>query len=531
MAQAKMRWGTVTFLSSLFVIGYVIAVVVTQVYPWNWKWYDWVRDVTNAVLAVAITLLSIRYGGILTDFYSKLTGFGISEVRVDRRGADPMLTKLWMDRINGSEDITIVGTLSQGWFVVAYDNLKELLQTSKQPKTLRICLLDPFGKVWRSKIESGQSVHERFLREATQVFHNLRDLLASQPAERVSVQLYDTEPLSCVVARGAIYLGLYLPRTERKEIPEFTISGGSFLGDKVNAESVQKLKAAAPIVNADGLRKYINTMEKHVAASGEVFWSDPDVFCDFCKEKHGLPSEISRRYPGLISGPSRIAKETANLFVVPSLGPLVEDHALIVSVQHLTSSAQLADSAMTELTELLSKLATHAKAAGTAQLVFEHGVPFEGTGYGGCGICHCHIHSVVVDQNYDPIADLEKFLAQKNCRCKKHQLASWAEIKKFATNSYLCVQPGEKVPTVFVFEFGQRVESQLMRQFMATNYPKSNKQWDWRRTGADGFFAAESSSKPLSEDEERRLGERKIRDSSERLRNILSETGVSPGKA
>src|SRR6266436_670644 len=102
------RWGTVTLLSWLFVIGYLIAVIITQVYPWKWRWYDWVRDITNAVLAVAITLLSIRYGGILTDFYSKLTGFGISEVRVDRRGADSQSTPLWMDRISGAEETVIV---------------------------------------------------------------------------------------------------------------------------------------------------------------------------------------------------------------------------------------------------------------------------------------------------------------------------------------------------------------------------------------------------------------------------------------
>jgi len=518
----------------LFAIFYVLAILITQ--PewkagWGFKWPDWLRDFASAILAVAITILSIRYSGILTDFYTMLTGFGISEVRVDRHGADPMLTKLWMDRIRGSEEITIVGTLSQGWFVVAYSNLKELLQTSKQPKALRICLLDPFGKVWRSKIESGQSVHDRFLREATQVFHNLCDLLATQPSERVSVQLYDTEPLSCVVARGAIYLGLYLPRTERKEIPEFTISGGSFLGDKVNAESVQKLKAAAPVVNADGLRKYIKTMEKHITTSGEVYWNDPDVFCDFCKEKRGLPSEISRRYPRLIGSSSRIAKETDNFFVVPSLGPLVEDHALIVSAQHLTSSAQLVDSAMSELTGLMTQFAAHARKAKSAPLFFEHGVPFDGTGYGGCGICHCHIHSLVVDQNYNPIATLENFLAQRNCPAEKHQLNSWAEVKRFAKQSYICVQPGEKDPTVFIFDFGLRIESQLMRQFVAANYLKSNKQWDWRRADADPLIGTELDCENMSEAEKRSLGEKKLLKSTEELRRILSETAVQSAKA
>src|SRR5207247_720909 len=103
----KTRWDKVTLLALIFAICYFLAILVTQPQwktEWGWKWPDWVRDITNAFLAVAIMILSIRYGGILTDFYSKLTGFGISEVRVDRRGADSESTERWMDRISGSKE-------------------------------------------------------------------------------------------------------------------------------------------------------------------------------------------------------------------------------------------------------------------------------------------------------------------------------------------------------------------------------------------------------------------------------------------
>src|SRR2546421_2106464 len=113
MAWPKTRWGKVTLVAWIFAISYVFAILATQpkwVPGWGWTWPEWVRDITNAGLAVALMIISIWYGGVLTNFYDKLTGFGISEVRVDRHGADPMLTKLWLDRIRGSEEVTIVGT-------------------------------------------------------------------------------------------------------------------------------------------------------------------------------------------------------------------------------------------------------------------------------------------------------------------------------------------------------------------------------------------------------------------------------------
>lgn len=480
MKWPKTRWSQVTYIAFAFAIVYFVAVVGTQIHwrgNWGWEWPNWLRDTANAALAVALMIISIWYGGILTDFYDKLTGFGITEVRQDRHGADPTLNKLWIDRISGSDEVTIVGTLSQGWFVIAIPNLEDLFNRSKKPKKFRVCLLDPFGKVWRSKIELGQSSHEQFLRDATQVFRNLCKLIVDYP-DRIVVQLYDTEAISCVIARGAIYLGLYLPRTERKEIPEFSISGGSFLGDKVS-ESVNKLKNSAPEINPDGLNKYIKTMEKHFITSREAFWGDPEVFCDFCKEHYGLPSEFSRRYPSF--GKTRIVSGSEDFFLVPSLGQMMEDHTLIVTKAHVTSSAQLDAKALEELTTILSKFQVDAGKNGKCHLCFEHGVPFESTIHGGCGICHCHIHSLPVQQpDYNPISNLEQFLKKKGCKFSKHDLASWSEVHKFSENSYLCVQSGSLPPIAFVFDIGQQIQSQLMREFIAENCPSARTDWDWR---------------------------------------------------
>jgi hypothetical protein len=91
MKRPKTRWARVTLVAWIFAGAYLFAIIVTQphwVSNWGWDWPPWVRDVTGAGLAVALMIISIWYGGNLTNFYDLLTGFGISGVRVDRHCAD-----------------------------------------------------------------------------------------------------------------------------------------------------------------------------------------------------------------------------------------------------------------------------------------------------------------------------------------------------------------------------------------------------------------------------------------------------------
>jgi diadenosine tetraphosphate (Ap4A) HIT family hydrolase len=521
----KTRWNKITTAAFVFVACYFLAILVTQpewTTGWGFKWPDWLRDTASAILVVAITILSIAYSEILTNYYTMLTGFGISEVREDRRGADSESTDRWMRRISGSNETTIVGTLSRGWFVVAYDNLENLLNSGDKSK-LNICLLDPFGKVWRSKIESGQDDYKKFLHEANQVFWNLRELVRKHPG-RVVVRLYDSEPISCVLARGAIYLGLYLPLTSRKTIPEFRISSGSFLGNKVS-EAIGRINAAAPCVKAAVLEEYRNIMVNHSSAPREEFWNDAKVYCDFCKEQRHFPSELSRRYPALVDG-GRIAAQSEHFFVVPTLGQLVDDHALIVTREHVTSSAKLQKDGIAQLAKLMEKLIANAESQQKKQLFFEHGVPVDGTGHGGCGICHCHVHTLSVPSDYNPLEKLQIFLTDKNCKFETKSLKEWAEIGTHAEQSYLSVQVGKESPTAFVFKAGERIESQLMRQFLAANCPGSREQWDWRKGGltkTDVLTAAEPTKEIQDQGNKgRRKEEDELRASCGRLTKIFA---------
>ena len=436
-----------------------------------------VKGLGDAAFAVALTIATIWYGGIITDFYSKLTGFGISDIRVNRRGQDPELTAVWMERIKGSREITIVGTLSRGWFIVTYEHLDVLLKEQTDLDKFEVFLLDPFGKIWRAMVESGYP-HDEFLDDAIAVFRSVYDL-AKDHEKKFHVYLYDTDPMSCVIARGAIYLGLYLPRTSKKQIPEFTISVGSFLGDKIG-ESVRQLRNSAPRAKPKTIETYRNLMKFHSAAPREKFWNDPLVYCDFCKESYDLPSTFARRYIGFQE--SRIVSVSDDFYIMPSLGPLVQDHALLVPRLHITASARLKPEALRELVSIAEKWTIRTLDNKMLPLVFEHGTPSEDIRYGWCGICHCHLHLLAIQPHeaHDFYTKLEQFLREKEYEINVSDLSSWNNVNELADEAYLCARLGKEEPKVFRFGHGVQLESQLMRKFVASKVVAGGVNWDWR---------------------------------------------------
>src|SRR5436309_14667715 len=86
--RPRTRWDRITRAAWVFAVFYMVVVFVTQV-PLKIEWPNWVRDFSNAGFGVALMIISIWYGGILTDFYSKLKGFGITNVRMNCQGQKP----------------------------------------------------------------------------------------------------------------------------------------------------------------------------------------------------------------------------------------------------------------------------------------------------------------------------------------------------------------------------------------------------------------------------------------------------------
>jgi diadenosine tetraphosphate (Ap4A) HIT family hydrolase len=484
----KTAWDKVVRAALLFGVGYplvCLAVAIAGGVMWPSA-----KGLADAIFAVSLTIVTIWYGGIITDFYSKLTGFGITDFRVNRRGQDPERTAVWMERIKDSKIVTIVGTLSRGWFIQAHEHLDVLLKQQTELTTFEVFLLDPFGKIWRAMVESGYS-HDEFLEDATAVFRRLHELAANHQA-KFHVYLYDTDPMSCVIARGAIYFGLYLPGMSKKQIPEFTISVGNFLGDKIG-ESVQKLRDSAPPVTVKTIETYRNIMKGHGSTAREEFWNDPLVYCDFCKEAHTLPSTFARRYVGFRE--SRIIATGENFFVMPSLGPLVGDHALLVPQEHVTSSAKLLEKMLSEMLEIIDRWSVKITDSNLTPLIFEHGTPSDDTAHGGCGICHCHLHLLAIDpaKTGNLLVKFEDFLREKAYPVAGTELSSWTDVKQLAKDAYLNIRLGEEKPRAYRFN-GTRVESQLMRKFLASKVI-GDIEWDWRSSASVADHAANADLK------------------------------------
>ncbi len=314
-----------------------------------------------------------------------------------------------------------------------------------------------------------------------EVFRTLHELSTAREKQFL-VHLYDTEPMSFVMAKGTIYLGLYLPRTSRKEVPECTISQGSYLGQKV-IESATKLSKTAPLVSATVVADYRHIMQEHALHTREQFWSDPRVFCDFCKELRELPCIFSRRYVDLAG--KRAIRRSPHSYLLPSLGPLVAGHVLIVPLQHVTSLARLTGEAFTDLVAKADDWAGKVT-EGKIPLMFEHGTPSEDTMHGGCGICHCHLHLLPMPDGFCQrfYERLAAFLEVRGYGSDFISLESWDDLKAHAASAYIAVRIGTEPPRVLLFGNDVAVQSQLLRQFVASELIDPPRAWDWRDSEA-----------------------------------------------
>jgi diadenosine tetraphosphate (Ap4A) HIT family hydrolase len=452
----------------------------------------WFKEAMTAIFPVTLLILSLHYGGLLTEFYAKIRQFGIHDVREDRHGQDAARTPEWIDRISRSKEVEIIGTISKGWFVNAFEELDQFLQEHDSAlKSFKIYLLDPFAETWRARVQNGFETYRDFWRGVWQILDSLKKILRYKSVE---LYFYDSEPLSCVISRGFIYLGLYLPRTERKEAPELTISVSSYLGDKIYNQSIRKLKLRSPPITPVALGQYSTIMSKHINSSADEFWDDPSVHCDFCKESAKLPTNFSRLFPDF---GDRVVRATEHFRLVPTISQITPEHALLVSTRHVTASAQLERQALEEIQNFGDKWAKKLGKVPKTALVFEHGLPFESTSYGGCGICHCHVH--VLSTSISPEAlpgELEAFLRTKGYKPKRSEIENWMEIAKFKQDPYIAVRIGRTHPAVvFIFEQDQRVESQLMRQFAALGSAQDQRdRWDWRAPKTEEELAEEAQN-------------------------------------
>lgn len=230
-----------------------------------------IKDAMNAAFSVALIFISVQYSGLFFDFYQKLTLFGITDVRPNRKGQDPALTPMWIDRISASPEVMIIGTKSRGWFIKAKDELDHFLETNRRAiRRFDVYLLDPHGNKWRSMV-NGESQFKSFIKEVSFVLDSISELCSKHPC--IKLYFYDTEPLHCVVARREIYFAIALPFQDPASYPEITISQGSYLGNKIYEEAIKKLQESSALVSENALRGYCDMLRHHMDRPSAEYWS------------------------------------------------------------------------------------------------------------------------------------------------------------------------------------------------------------------------------------------------------------------
>jgi ATP adenylyltransferase len=121
-----------------------------------------------------------------------------------------------------------------------------------------------------------------------------------------------------------------------------------------------------------------------------------DGQCDFCREARGISpcTEWAVRVSRTVS---RFKWQGTHLDIVPSLGPIVPGHLLVIPRVHVTAMSVASPAALDELDSALERLG-HAFLLGNRPLWFEHG-SLGAPSAGGCGIEHAHLHMLPTNQD------------------------------------------------------------------------------------------------------------------------------------
>jgi diadenosine tetraphosphate (Ap4A) HIT family hydrolase len=117
--------------------------------------------------------------------------------------------------------------------------------------------------------------------------------------------------------------------------------------------------------------------------------------CDFCVE--AVSGKINPTYVGEIGQTSRILSSWRSFYLVPTISPIVKNHILLIPKRHVTAQTHLSLEESEEFAFIEREITAKLIQEETSVVFFEHGI---GRGAaGGCGVSHCHIHVMPLDQS------------------------------------------------------------------------------------------------------------------------------------
>ena len=192
--------------------------------------------------------------------------------------------------------------------------------------------------------------------------------------------------------------------------------------------------------------------------------------CDFCDEfAGGSENAFAHRYA---QADDRIILASASFRVIPTLGQIVEGHLLIVPLRHFCAMADLPSSMIEEFNDVCGRVRSALTDAYGECVFFEHGV--RGSGSGGCGIDHAHMHAVPVAAK-----GFLDVLTREFGGCAINDLAEIQKVVK-QESSYLFFEDSSAGRHVFPVT---ELPSQYMRKLVADSIGKPD--WDWRKCGQE----------------------------------------------
>jgi diadenosine tetraphosphate (Ap4A) HIT family hydrolase len=207
--------------------------------------------------------------------------------------------------------------------------------------------------------------------------------------------------------------------------------------------------------------------------------------CTFCSELSGL---LETTNYGKLTGQytkSRILWSNKDFAVIPSLGPLVEGHLLLIPKHHEFSFVNLSKRLLSEAEKLILAIIQFNRQRAHHTLIFEHGAIVQtGCAYeirikkAKAGACtdHAHIH-IVPSLSASPI--IQK-IDDIHFHLKKHKLQHLNELHEAVERDFPYIIISSSKMKSWVLYVIEEVPGQFMRQMVASIV--GLKEWNWYKS-------------------------------------------------
>jgi diadenosine tetraphosphate (Ap4A) HIT family hydrolase len=208
----------------------------------------------------------------------------------------------------------------------------------------------------------------------------------------------------------------------------------------------------------------------------------PEI-CTFCAEMLGLLKNTNYGRLTGQSAQSRIVWQDAEFALMPSLGPIVEDHMLVIPAYHTLSFANLSDHFLKVAQSLIANVNLFFTQQQRKTLVFEHGaVILTGSDYekrvkrAMCGACtdHAHMHIVPGISAEAVISKIEQLHIHKS----RVELNGLCELRQNVDAEAPYILIGGSDEKLWSLLSMEHVHTQFMRRLLASLVGLT--EWDWR---------------------------------------------------